>query len=284
MGADYLEQDVVASKDGHLVVLHDIHVDRVTDVETRFPGRCRDDGRYYAIDFTLDELRLLTVHERCDANGNAVYPDRYPVEENRFRLHTLDEEIRFIRGLNRSTGREAGIYTEIKKPHWHQEQGIDLTSAVIDEMAVHGYRTPNDRAYLQCFDADENQRIRERLGCELKLVQLIAENAWQESPTDYDLLKSSTGFASILDYADAIGPWIPQLYTLDSAKDPAASEFAGLIREAGLPCHPYTLRADELPDGFDDVETLVTFLHSEAASTGVFSDHPDLAKQAINAL
>ena len=53
MGADYLEQDVVASRDDELIVLHDIHLDRVTDVADRFPGRERDDGRFYVRDFDL---------------------------------------------------------------------------------------------------------------------------------------------------------------------------------------------------------------------------------------
>ncbi|NYM94214.1 glycerophosphodiester phosphodiesterase, partial [Salmonella enterica subsp. enterica serovar Typhimurium] len=58
-GADYLEQDLVMTKDDHLVVLHDHYLDRVTDVADRFPDRARKDGRYYAIDFTLDEIKSL---------------------------------------------------------------------------------------------------------------------------------------------------------------------------------------------------------------------------------
>ena len=57
MGADYLEQDIVASRDDELVVLHDIHLDRVTNVAEKFPQRIRDDGRYYARDFDLDEIQ-----------------------------------------------------------------------------------------------------------------------------------------------------------------------------------------------------------------------------------
>jgi glycerophosphoryl diester phosphodiesterase len=60
-GADYLEQDLVMTKDDHLVVLHDHYLDRVTDVADRFPDRARKDGRYYAIDFTLDEIKSLKV-------------------------------------------------------------------------------------------------------------------------------------------------------------------------------------------------------------------------------
>lgn len=62
-GADYLEQDLVMTKDDQLVVLHDHYLDRVTDVAERFPDRARKDGRFYAIDFTLDEIRSLKFTE-----------------------------------------------------------------------------------------------------------------------------------------------------------------------------------------------------------------------------
>ena len=77
MDADYLEQDVVATRDDQLVVLHDIHLDRVTDVAARFPDRNRGDGRYYVRDFDLDEIRGLNVTERLSASGEAVYPGRF---------------------------------------------------------------------------------------------------------------------------------------------------------------------------------------------------------------
>src|SRR5687767_9176819 len=66
LGADFIEQDVVLSKDDVLVVTHDIHVDTTTDVAARYPDRKRADGRYYAIDFTWEELKALRVHERVN--------------------------------------------------------------------------------------------------------------------------------------------------------------------------------------------------------------------------
>ena len=94
MGADYLEQDVVASRDGELIVLHDIHLDRVSNVSEIFPRRRREDGRYYARDFDLSELRDLNVGERRGDDGAlAVYPGRFPTDQGRFSISTLAEEI-----------------------------------------------------------------------------------------------------------------------------------------------------------------------------------------------
>ncbi len=108
-GADYLEQDLVMTKDDHLVVLHDHYLDRVTDVADRFPDRARKDGRYYAIDFTLDEIKSLKFTEGFDIeNGKKVqtYPGRFPMGKSDFRIHTFEEEIEFVQGLNHSTGKK----------------------------------------------------------------------------------------------------------------------------------------------------------------------------------
>ena len=78
MGADFLEQDVVATRDDQLVVMHDIYLDRVTDVATRYPDRIRADRRFYVRDFDLGELKQLDVWERANADGSAVYPGRFP--------------------------------------------------------------------------------------------------------------------------------------------------------------------------------------------------------------
>ena len=162
-GADYLEQDVVLSKDDVPVVLHDIHIDTVTDVARRFPDRKRADGRYYALDFTVAELKQLNASERFDPKtGIAVFPSRFPVGKGSFQIPTLEEELQLIQGLNTSTGREAGVYPEIKEPAWHRTQGREISPIVLDLLARYGYRTKADKVYVQCFDEAEVKRIRLR--------------------------------------------------------------------------------------------------------------------------
>ena len=163
------------------MVLHDIHLDRVTDVAARYPGRARADGRYYVRDFDVAEIRTLSVTERLDEDGQPVYPGRFPPHSGRFAVHTLAEELVLVAGLNRATGGNTGVYPEIKRPAWHLEQGIDITAAMTEVLAAHGYTGPEDAIFVQCFDASELVRLRHELGCRMRLVQLIGENSWRWS-------------------------------------------------------------------------------------------------------
>lgn len=272
MGVDYIEQDVVMTRDGRLVVLHDLTLDAVTDVAERFPNRHRKDGKYYALDFDLEEIRSLRLGERRRKDGGAEFPGRFPAGERLFRVPTFDEEIRLIVGLNHSTGRDVGLYVEPKSPGWHREQGRDLMAAVLGELARHGYAANGDRAYLQSFDDAELRRAREELGTRLKLVQLIGENAWQESATDFDRVRESPGLREVASFADGIGPWLPQVVD--------GSGLVGRAHEAGLSVHTYTLRTDRLPPGAGSVTAAVRLL-LEADVDGVFTDQPDRVIEAL---
>lgn len=283
MGADYLEQDVVATRDDELIVLHDIHLDTVTDVAQIFPGRDRADGHFYARDFDLAEIRSLNVHERRRGDGtSAVYPGRFPTDVGRFTVPSLDEEIGMIRGLNRSSGRNVGIYPEVKSPAWHHTEGVDVAKLMLDLLAEHGYRGPDDAVFVQCFDAAEVIRIRQELGCRMRLVQLIAENSWNESATDYDVLKTPDGLRDIASVADGIGPWIGQLYAEDEIDGrPVSTGLVSAAHDAGLLVHPYTFRADQLGPGFDSFDAMVDWFTDTLAVDGLFTDFPDLALRAI---
>lgn len=293
-GADYLEQDLVMTKDDRLVVLHDHYLDRVTDVATRFPQRARADGRYYAIDFTLAEIKSLKFSEGFDVeNGHNVqtFPGRFPMGKSDFRVHTFEEELEFIQGLNHSTGKNVGIYTEIKAPWFHRREGKDISAKVLDVLKQYGYTGKDDNVYLQCFDYNEVKRIKTELepqrGMNLKLVQLIALTKWDETQEqkngkwvnyDYDWMFKPGAMKTIAQYADGIGPDYHML--IGPGAKPGAVPLTGMVREAHqnhMVVHPYTVRADRLPPYVSNVDQLYDLLYNQAGVDGLFTDFPDKA-------
>jgi glycerophosphoryl diester phosphodiesterase len=261
-GADFIEQDVVATRDGGLLVFHDLSLDALTDVRERFPGRARPDGRHYCIDFDLAEIRQLQVRERRHpGTGKPLYPRRFPVEAGAFGIVTLEEELAFLQGLNRSTGRIAGIYPEIKEPAWHRQHGIELGARVVDVLAGFGYSRPDDPVFLQCFDATELQRLRHELKVSLPLVQLV------EGP---DPGLDASALADLATTVDAIGVDLRLL--LAGLPD---SGLAAMAHGAGLKVHGFTVRADALPSGYRELTALLDALCRERGVDGVFTDFPD---------
>ena len=283
-GADYLEQDVVISKDGVPVVAHDLILDDTSNVRDVFPDRVRADGHWYLIDFTWEELRTLTLHERTAEDGKPARAGRFAANGVGFRLHTLDEELAFIRGLNatlgKAQGREVGVYTEVKSPAWHRQQGVDAAPIVLASLARHGYTKATDHAYVQCFDFAELRRIRVGLHSELKLIQLIGENSWGESDTDYPYLLTPAGLREVATVADGIGPWGPQVLRFAPGKVPVPTGLVEAAHAVGLAVHPFTLRADELPPGVTSLPALVHALQA-AGVDGAFTDFPDQVRAAL---
>ncbi len=264
MNADFIEQDLVLSKDDIPIVIHDIYLDNVTDVATKFLDRKRNDNRYYVIDFTFDELKTLRVTERFNPKtGEQSYPNRFPKNKGNFKLHSLQEEIELIQGLNKSTSKNIGIYPEIKEPEFHRKEGKNLTEIVLKVLSDYGYKTKKDYCILQCFDAKELERIRKELQSELFLIQLI------EFPEETKQLEH---FAT---YADGIGPYYKQIL---SEKVNGKFIFTSLVSDAhqlGLKVHPYTFRADSL-DEFSSFEEMMQTLLIDANIDGCFTDFPDL--------
>ena len=274
LGPDFIEQDVVISRDGVAVVLHDIHLDTVTNVKARFPGRARNDGRYYVRDFTLKELKTLSVHERHDVNDKPVYKDRYRGTKGQFSIATFEEHLELITELNRQFGKNIGVYPEIKSPSWHKKEGVDASKIVIDILTDFSLASEEANSYVQCFDFDELKRLRDTLHYKGKLVLLIGENSWNESPTDYDWVRTEEGIKEVAEYVDGIGPWLGHLLdekVLESGSLKAA-QWISYVHDNALVMHPYTYRKDALPPGMDG-DTLLLTLKNIVKADGVFTDH-----------
>ena len=267
MGADYLEQDLVLSKDDVPIVIHDIHLETVTDVAQKYPERAREDGKFYVIDFTYEELKTLAVVERFKPEtGKAVFPGRFPKGKSAFRLHSLSEEIEMIQGLNKSTGKDVGIYPEIKDPAFHRKEGRDLSKITLRILNKYGYKTKADKCFVQCFDEKEIRRIRVELKSKLKLIQLLDDDF------------SDSSFVEIAKYADGIGPWFGTI--IKGKDDNGKFIITDLVKNAhklGLLVHPFTFRADDYPKYFKDFNEMLKAGYYLADFDGVFTDFPDKA-------
>lgn len=274
-GADYIEQDLVLSKDGVPVVLHDIHLEGVSNVAAVFPDRKRPDGKYYAIDFTLQEIKQLRVNERLNTKtGSPAFANRFPQSSTGLTISTLEEELTFIQGLNRSTGKSVGIYPEIKKPAWHREQGQDISAIVLKILRRFGYQTRNDDCWLQCYELTEMKRIRGELDWQGRLVQLISSKANATSQSELDVLLTAKGLDELSKIVDAVGPDIGAiLSTVDGKVN--VTDFVKLAHDRSLTVHPFTIRADDLPAPFKSIDELHAKLFLEAGIDGVFTDFPD---------
>jgi len=285
MDADYIEQDVVMTSDDQLIVLHDITLDRTTDVADKFPDRVRGDGRFYAIDFTLVEIRQLKASEGFSIeNGEKSqdYANRFPMDKSAFSVPTLAEEIELIQGLNKSTGKNIGIYPEIKSPEFHRQAGKDISTAVVEMLRAYGYTTKQDKVFLQTFSFDELRIIHDEVlptaGIELNLIQLI-----DEGPS-YAWMLEKGGMDKLAAYADGVGPEKGLVIDAGSGKSNIKiTELATRAHEAGIQVHPYTYRLDpgQIPEYADSFEELLELHYFQAGADGVFTDFPD---RAINFL
>jgi glycerophosphoryl diester phosphodiesterase len=268
-GADFIEQDVVATKDHDLVVLHDITLDDVSDVATIFPGRRREDGHFYVADFTTVELQQLTLHERLEPGSeNMRFPQRFPYRLPTFRIMRFEDEVRLIAGLNAATGRHVGIYPEIKDPAWHASNDIDLTGLI--HTALESLRSEiSGPVFVQSFDRASLVRMRDEFGTDWPLVQLLDR-------ADASALTGNPGaISATADYASGVG--LPYTELLDRRGDGIeATELAAQLAAADLLVHPYTLRRDAPDtekgiDYFDALRALILDLQVDA----VFCDQPD---------
>jgi len=258
-GADYLEPDLVMTRDHALVALHDLHLESVTNVREQFPDRHREDGRWYAADFTLAEIQSLAVHERTR--------NRFPREKALFRVVSLPELIELVQGLNASTGREVGIYPELKAPAWHREQGMPFEETLVETLRHYGYDSADARCYVQSFEPESLKRLRHALDSPLRLIQLISNDSRQ------DELVTPAGLREIAVYANGIGPAKTRIEA-----DPALVRTAQAL---GLKVHPYTFKKDDVPARYESYEEELRTFYFTHGVDGVFTDHPGATVEVL---
>ncbi|GGF62374.1 glycerophosphoryl diester phosphodiesterase [Wenyingzhuangia marina] len=270
---DFLEQDVVLTKDDVPVVIHDIHLETTTNVADIFPDKKRADGKYYVIDFTWNELEQLDVTERFNADTQkAMYADRFPIHKSIFKLHTLSQEIEMIQGLNKSMNKNMGIYVEIKEPKFHRNEGKDIAKIVLEVLTNYGYKTLKDNCILQCFDAIELKKIRQEYQSDLFLVQLLEVGYADEV---FRNMTPRQMVDEIALYANGIGPWYKQMIAGDHHVE-GFENLVTLAHQKDLKVHAFTYRADDLGT-FTSFNDLLKNAKENLKLDGVFTDFPDLA-------
>lgn len=278
LGADYIEQDVVMTKDGVLVIMHDPELDTSTDVAKKFPDRKREDGRYYVIDFTYPELQTLTVTERFDPKtGKSVFPDRFPGDTGiEFKIPKFEDELALVKGLNKSTGKDVGVYVEVKEPAWHEKQGKDITKAVIDMLDKYGFNAPDAKAILQIFDYPAVKGARDK-GWKGELCMLVDTDG-QGQIDDKDVHKwllTPEGIADVSKYATIYAPWFSLMAVPNpDGKGYKINDIAETARKHGMKVHSWTHRTDKPFAGFENSRQGLDAAFKELKLDGMFSDFP----------
>lgn len=260
-GADYIEQDLVMTKDGRLICLHDIHLESTTNVELAFPQRKRADGHWYAIDFLLSEIQTLKVHERL--------PKRFPQHSMLFAIPTFHDAILLIQGLDQTTKRRTGIYPELKQPNFHRKEGKPLESTFVDELRRAGFDSADDLIFVQSFELDCLERLHREFRLPHPLIYLVG---------DSNRIAKTLTEEYIANLARTIQGIGPSKKLLD--RSPNLVEIA---HQHGLMVHPYTLRFDDSypSKNYTSFEAELDHLFLEKGVDGVFTDFPDLVKKTI---
>ena len=278
LGADFIETDLALTKDGVFVCIHDIYLEYTTNVKEVFPDRARKDRHWYVVDFSLDEIKQLNVHERARANGIAYFPSRFPLSFSKFEVPTFREMIELIQGLNKSTGGNVGIYPEIKKPSWHAQQGLPMEEALLEILKQYGYEGRDAKIFVQCFETESLKKLRFELGTDLSLVLLIWETIWNYGgnviPFSVELTEDILD--EIAAYADGIGPYKDRIEV-----NPGIVYWA---HERGLVVHTWTMRADSLPAQYRTFDEELYQFYIIYKVDGLFTDFTDRTVQFLHSL
>jgi glycerophosphoryl diester phosphodiesterase len=291
-GADYIEPDLVATKDMRLVARHETEIGETTDVGAReeFADRKRSktiEGRlvtgWFAEDFTLAELRSLRVKERLPGlrPANARFDGLYQIP-------TFEEIVTLVRAKEAETGRAIGIYPELKHPNWLlQEEGIDTVDLLATALRKADLDDADDRVFVQAFEIGPLQRLDALV--ESPLVLLIAPTAgpYDEPAMSWAEIMTPTGLAQVATYADGIGPYLGHVLAADGSPTALIAD----AHAAGLQVHPWTLRKENafLPlalrrgtaEGAPGDLAALAGMVVAAGADGVFTDDPALVLSAL---
>jgi glycerophosphoryl diester phosphodiesterase len=283
-GCDFIEPDLVATKDGHLVVRHENEISGTTDVARRpeFAGRKARkviDGEtvsgWFTEDFTLAELKTLRARERLPQlrPGSATFDGQEAIP-------TYQEVVDLAKAESRRTGRTIGTYPEMKHPTYFRGIGLPLEERLAATLKANGLDSREAPVFVQCFEVEPLKRFMTL--SKARRVMLVSQGA---SPVD---VKTPDGLRAIAAFADGLGPEWPLVVPVVDGGLGAPSTLVRDAHAAGLVVHPWTVRAENAflppklrqgpsPAAHGDVQAVFAALYC-AGVDGLFSDFPGLAR------
>lgn len=297
-GADFIEPDLVLTKDGVLVARHENEISTTTDVadHPEFASRRTSktiDGQvmtgWFTEDFTLAELRRLRAKERLPRlrPANAAFDGQFPIP-------TFDEIIAFAKAKSRDTGRTIGIYPETKHPSYFASIGLPHERPLLAALEKSGYRTADAPVFIQSFEVGNLEALAKKT--KVRLIQLVDAKGGPADKTaeTYAQMLTPQGLKAIAHYAAGIGPAKDLVITRNA--DGSLGAPTGLVpaaHKAGLKVHPWTFRAENYflpanlqgaggPGGHGDLAAEIQAFRI-AGVDGVFSDFPGIARNALDA-
>ena len=298
-GADFIEPDLVLTKDGVLVARHENEISGTTDVANHpeFASRRTTkviDGitvsGWFTEDFTLAELRTLRARERLPQlrPANSHY-------DGLFIIPTFDEILRFVRAREGETGRRIGVYPETKHPSYFASINLPHEAPLLEALTRYGYTTRDAPMFIQSFEVGNLERLRGQT--QVRLIQLMdAEGHPADRPDlSYRDMTSAEGLAAVAQYADGVGP--AKDMVLARTPDGALGASTGLVARAhaaGLVVHPWTFRIEsyflpsnlhegEDPRAAGDLPAEMRAFIAEGID-GMFTDNPVVAATVRHAL
>ncbi|MGI9331397.1 MAG: glycerophosphodiester phosphodiesterase family protein [Gammaproteobacteria bacterium] len=296
LGADYIEPDLVMTRDGHFIARHENRLSGTTDISDHaaFSQRRatrtindRETSDWFSEDFTLPELRQLRARERLPEvrPANTSLNDLFPIP-------SLQDIIDMVRDMEQILGRSIGLYPELKSPAYFRDRGLDPEGTLVEVLEANDYRGTGAPVFIQSFETDSLKRLNDLT--EIRLVYLLARDA--DTPAKTEAQISNDGLRQLAEFVDGIGV---EKYGLLIPRDEAgnlsgknATDLPQRAHSLGLVVHAWTFRAENefLPANLRSAgpntalgDSLAEHrLFIDAGIDGFFTEQPDIARAACN--